>query len=71
MIRLDIRPYCHSCLDFEADVEKAEILYAHNEELAISDTIIQCKHRERCETIKRYLMHNLSIIEQFKEGNNG
>lgn len=64
MIRLDIRPYCHSCLDFEADVEKAEILYAHNEELAISDTIIQCKHREHCK------MHNLSIIEQFKEGNN-
>ena len=71
MIVLNVKPYCHNCLEFKADVEGAEILYAHNEELAVTDTIISCKHENRCEAIKKHLMHNLSIIKQFKEENNG
>ena len=67
MIRLNVKPYCHNCLEFEADVEKPEIMYAHNEELAVTDTIISCKHRNRCEAIKKHLIHNLSIIDQFRE----
>ena len=54
MIKLAITPHCHYCLDFEVDVENAEILYAYNEPLGIYDTIIRCKHRESCEGVKGY-----------------
>ena len=67
MIVLNVRPYCHNCLDFEADVEKPEIMYAHNEPLSISNAIISCKYRNRCEAIKKHLIRNLSIIDQFRE----
>lgn len=60
MITLDVKPYCQSCLDFEPDVEKPEKLYAESMdgeeiELILSNTVIRCKYRKRCEAIKRYL----------------
>lgn len=55
MITLDVKPYCQSCLDFEPDVEKPEKLYGESIEYIISDTVIRCRYRKRCEAIKRYL----------------
>lgn len=54
MIKLDITPNCHYCLDFEADVKNAEILYTCNKPFGISNTVIRCKHRESCKGIKGY-----------------
>lgn len=53
-IILEVKDYCHECLDFTADVEKP-----HREDGFYgdewSDTVIHCKNRNRCEAIKRYL----------------
>lgn len=54
MIKLDITPHCHYCLDFEADVKNAEILYVRDQPIGISDTVVRCKHREECKGIKGY-----------------
>lgn len=58
-IRLDIQPYCSSCLDFEPDVTKPEraTLYSYDGPVynTISDTIIRCKHANRCSNLVRYL----------------
>lgn len=63
MIRLEVQEYCHNCLDFDADVVNPEktITILHDyygepvEHIDISDTIVRCKYRNRCEAIKRYL----------------
>lgn len=60
MIRLDIREYCEACLDFEADVTKAEqiksfINFDEAVTLCQTDTVIRCKYAKRCEGLKRYL----------------
>ena len=60
MIRLDVRKYCEACLDFEADVTKAEqikVFVDYVDEVTIdqTDTIIRCKYAKRCEGLKRYL----------------
>ena len=54
MIKLDITPHCQYCLDFEADVKNAEILYVRDQPIGISDTVVRCKHREECKGIKGY-----------------
>ena len=56
MIILSIKPYCESCGDFEADVEKTKKLYFDDEPMLMGDTVIRCKHRELCDRIRRY--HN-------------
>lgn len=60
MINLDIKEYCHSCCDFEPDVEKPVKNEVYSSDIgqfviAQTDTIIHCKHARRCESIKRYL----------------
>ena len=55
MIRLDIQEYCHVCSDFEPDVEKPEKYYSDFEEVIMTDTVVRCRYRKRCENIKRYL----------------
>jgi hypothetical protein len=57
MIKLDVKPYCHSCNDFEADVVK---LYPGTGQLY--ETCIKCVHHERCamlaEHIQKEMMDN-------------
>lgn len=56
MISLEIKDYCHTCSDFEPDVEKPQNFYVGSEiYTTIGDTIIKCKDRERCEQLKQYL----------------
>lgn len=52
MIILDVKPYCHDCEEFDADVKRPARLYgAFGEVVEKSDTIIRCKHRNICESL--------------------
>lgn len=55
MIRVEVEKYCSECMDFEPDVEKPQKMYAYMDEITITDTVIRCEHRKRCEHIRRYL----------------
>lgn len=58
-IRLDVQPYCSNCLDFEADVMKPERVNLYSRDTPVygtlGDTIIRCKHANRCSNLVRYL----------------
>lgn len=54
MIKLEVEAYCEDCPEFTADVYK-DFLYAADYPCGLSMTTIKCKHKERCENIKRYL----------------
>ena len=53
MIHLEVNEYCEKCPDFEADVEKRKVISRYNREHL--DTVIRCKHRERCQNMINYL----------------
>lgn len=60
MIRLDVQDYCQQCMDFNPDVDMAQKAYGMspdgNEiEFVLTDTVVRCRYRKRCESIKRYL----------------
>lgn len=55
MIVLEVQNYCHSCSDFEPDVDKPEKYYANGDEIIMTDTVVRCKYCKRCENLKRYL----------------
>ena len=57
MIRIDVEEYCHSCLDFETDVSKP---IRNIDDNTWSDTVVQCKYRKRCGSIRRYLEKQLA-----------
>ena len=52
-ISLEVQEYCHSCPDFEAEIDK-ERYFMSNVDVMIS-TVIRCKHSSRCRAIKKYL----------------
>lgn len=52
MIKLKTQTYCQNCPDFEADVNKVAVCIRDTPHYV---TTIFCKHKERCEAIKRYL----------------
>lgn len=52
-ISLSLAPYCQSCRDFEADVERLDFgscvtIYIH------------CAHRNKCQAIKKHLEKELN-----------
>ena len=55
MILTVVEEYCQSCMEFDPDVTPPKRAFSDNMVVMQTDTIIQCKHRKRCETIKRYL----------------
>jgi hypothetical protein len=57
MIRINVEEYCHQCLDFTPDVIEPTKTYVGNEEIILSDTIVQCKYRKRCSNMFRFLEH--------------
>lgn len=59
MIRLNVEKYCHPCLFFEAEVIEPEAIYAGDQIVHQSDTIVQCANRLRCE----------KLFEQFEKTN--
>lgn len=61
-IRLEVKEYCADCCDFEPDVKKPEKTTLQVDDLTnphaitiLTDTIVRCRYRNRCEAIKRYL----------------
>ncbi len=58
-IKLEVRPYCSTCLDFEPDVTKPErsTLYSRDVPMydALTDTIVKCKYANRCANLVRHL----------------
>lgn len=55
MIRVDVKDYCSECLDFQPNVERPEKFYNDMTMIVITDTIIRCQNRKRCECIRQYL----------------
>lgn len=49
MIELKIKDYCHSCGEFEAEVDKIYSGYK------VVCTRVMCRNATRCARIKRYL----------------
>lgn len=57
MIRLEVKDYCHECVGFEADVESPTIFYGDGViEVIKTNTIIRCRHRDRCKHAVEYVM---------------
>lgn len=59
MIKLELEPYCQTCLDFSPDVSKPDRYRIHDDEIIVGDTIVQCEYRRRCAGLKRYLEKQL------------
>ena len=57
MIKLDVDEYCHSCAEFEPVVtERPRLIEVSFEHFCFcGNTIVECKHRYRCEAIYNYL----------------
>lgn len=65
MIKLEVESYCHSCPDFEVDVEKPTAYYANFEECeTVGDTVIFCENRDRC---RRMMEHLKAEMKENKE----
>lgn len=64
MIRLDVKDYCHACMDFSPNVIPARKMFLDgSDNITQSDTIIQCEHRGRCEAIRKYLERQMKTEE--------
>ena len=63
MIRVDVKEYCHACMGFEADVTGPVKFEANDDHVIMTDTIIQCEHRRKCEAIRRYLESQIKTEE--------
>lgn len=67
MIQLDVDPYCHECEKFEASVIGPEKTVfhgvsqdgTHEKIVELSDTVIQCMHRDQCRVMYRYICERL------------
>ena len=64
MIKFNISIYCQNCPDFEPQVTQRpeQIKSNYGGSYFYGDTLVECKYRNRCETIYNYLK---------KEKNNG
>lgn len=58
-IQLEVEDYCHSCLDFKADVTKPTRIPTGDGDYIYGDTVVKCEYRKRCAGIKRYLEQRL------------
>lgn len=78
MIKLEVEPYCHECPDFDPDLQRPEqeVLYSREpgsgrptSYVRISDTIVRCKYRIRCQKIQEYLgnQKNSKYPEKIKD----
>ena len=50
-IVLDVKPYCDSCRNFEAD-SNTKTIYACDEPVIVN-TVVTCKHAQKCAQIER------------------
>ena len=62
MIKLDVKEYCHACMDFSPDVIHARKEFADfTDEIVQTNTVVQCEYRRRCEAIKEYLERQAKV----------
>jgi hypothetical protein len=63
-IKLEVKPYCADCCDFEADVVKGEkevryywdpVNLEQQTKVHRTDTTVKCKYARRCEGMMRHL----------------
>lgn len=57
--RLLTEDYCESCPAFEAHVSLGQDMYINGKYEFTTATVIDCKHRDRCEAIKKHLEKQL------------
>lgn len=62
MITLKVEAYCQNCIDFEPEVDKDGITYECSDftssgtrSRTFCETLITCKHAQRCACIKDYI----------------
>ena len=63
MIKLLVEKYCERCSEFEPDVEKTNYKdmqfmdYTNGERryITVCDTVVSCKHKDRCREIADYM----------------
>lgn len=67
MIKLDVKPYCHDCTNFEAETNRMAF-YSGNHLERMSDCVISCKHDTVCNHINEYLESRTN--GEVKDGNN-
>ena len=59
MIKIEVKPYCGRCTEFEADTQDLTIIYANQSIVEQIDTIVKCKHRVRCAYIVEFIKGEL------------
>ena len=66
MIELYTQPYCQGCPEFEPEVHKSQSLgyYDGKRFKTPTDTVIKCKHRDRCREIFDYAERHLNDREE-------
>ena len=64
MIRLEVRDYCAKCFDFEACVQGPDVNVCIDGTEIVTDTIIRCKNRTKCEHLRRYLEENVLSVKR-------
>ncbi len=57
MIKLDVKPYCHDCKEFEHECQTCA-----NEYWEPSEFIIRCKYASKCEHICDYLGKKYGVL---------
>lgn len=58
MIKLDVCEYCQDCLNFEPEVTQRPDglrFFSDGRSQFISDTVVQCEHRYKCEILYSHL----------------
>lgn len=58
MIRLEVQEFCEECPDFKSKTEK-DATRRDADGVLCRDTIIYCKHRDRCRAMAGYLRRRI------------
>lgn len=53
MIKVEVKEYCESCTEFDSDVEYPTNFYADRKVAYMTDIVVRCKDRHKCENIHR------------------
>ena len=59
MIRLEVKDYCHSCSEFNPDIKYPTNFYADGKVVMMTDTLVRCKDRCKCENLKCHIKKEL------------
>ena len=63
-IKVEVKPYCDHCLEFEPDVVKPTKIPREDGESVLGDTFVRCKYTKRCENIAKYMMRQKKLDKE-------